>query len=196
MAEAILSQLDAVNQMLLTIGEQSVNSLDSSGVLEVEIAKTTLAEVSRTVQGEDWSFNVEHNITLTPEIDGYITLPNNCTKVWQEPRTRPAVIQRGRKLYNLTDHTALFTKPVRVSMRYFLGFEDLIPAATHYITLRASRRFQERVTGSQVTEEFLIREELAARAVLVADDATISGLNMLKDNRPIFETVRRDRWTN
>ncbi|MCC8109916.1 MAG: hypothetical protein LIQ30_12920 [Planctomycetes bacterium] len=194
MAEAILNELGAVNQMLLTIGEQKVNSLESTGVLEVEITKTTLQEVSRTVQGEDWYFNIEHSIRLMPENTGYIMLPHNCTKVWQPPRSTPMVVQRGRRLYNMTNHTYTFDRPVTVSMRYFLDFDDLIPSAAHYIALRASRRFQERITGSQVTEEFLIREEVAARAVLVADDASLAGFNILTDNQPTRSTVGRDRW--
>ncbi len=193
MAEAILNELGAVNQMLLTIGEQKVNSLDSTGVLEVEIAKTTLHEISRTVQGEDWVFNVEHGVRLLPEDGGNIVLPQNCTKVWQSPRSRPVAVQRGLRLYNLTDHTFIFDKPVTVSMRFFLGFDDLIPAAAHYIALRASRRFQERITGSQVTEEFLLREEAAARAALVTDDAVIAGYNILTDNQPTRGAVGRDR---
>lgn len=194
MAEAILNELGAVNQMLLTIGEQKVNTLEATGILEVEIAKTTLNEVSRTVQGEDWCFNIEHGVRLRPESTGFIMLPQNCTKVWQRPRSRPAVIQRGARLYNMTDHTYLFESPVEVSMRYFLDFDDLIPSAAHYIALRASRRFQERITGSQVTEEFLLREEVMARTVLATDDASIAGYNILTDNQPTRSTVGRDRW--
>lgn len=194
MAEAILSELGAVNQMLLTIGEQKVNTLESTGILEVEIAKATLNEVSRTVQGEDWFFNVEHGVRLPPETGGYIMIPQNCTKIWQQPRSRPAVVQRGRRLYNLTDHTYIFNEPITVSVRYFLEFDDLIPSAAHYIALRASRRFQERITGSQVTEEFLLREEVAARAVFMADDATLAGHNILTDNQPTRGAVGRDRW--
>lgn len=195
MAEENLSELEAVNRMLRVISEQPVNSLDTPGVLDAEIARDMLKDVSRSVQNEDWHFNVEHGLKLVPDENNIIFLPRNCTKVWQRrPFPRPRVVQRGNRLYNLTEQTFLFDRPVVVSVRYFLPFKELIPSAAHYVTLRAARQFQEHMTGSQVTEEFVLREEAMARAALAADDCDLADYNIVTDNMPSLMVVRRDRW--
>lgn len=193
MPEENLTELGAVNQMLLTIGEQKVNALESTGVLEVDVARTTLAEVSRDVQGEGWHFNTEHGVRLPVDADGSIPVPTNCLRVWRPPRSSPAIIQRGTRLYNLSAHSYVFRGPLTVSIQYFLPFDDLIPSARHYIALRASRRFQERISRSEITEQFVLREETMARAQLEAADAADAGYNVILDNRPTFDAAMRDR---
>lgn len=194
MAEENLTELEAVNRMLRVISEQPVNSLEASGVLEAEIARDVLHDVSRSVQNEDWHFNVEHRLKLLPDSEGRIFLPRNATKAWRDPWIKPRVAPRGNRLYNLSAHTYIFERPVILSIRYFLPFDELLPSAAHYITLRAARQFQEHMTGSQVTEEFVMREEALARAALVADDAEMAGYNVVTDNLPTLGVVRRDRW--
>ena len=60
MANATTTELEAVNIMLSSIGEAPVNSL-SSGLVDAELAQTTLHNVSREVQAAGWSFNTEYN---------------------------------------------------------------------------------------------------------------------------------------
>lgn len=194
MSQANMTELDAVNRMLLTISEQKVNSLESSGVIEVDVARDTLQDVSREVQGEGWRFNTEHGIRLKPDINGNINLPANCLAVWRADRGRPQVEQRGIRLYNLTDRSYTFKATLVVSAMYCREWEELIPAAKTYIVQRACRQFQEIMTGSQVTEEFVLRREAQTRTQLEAADARNAGYNMLTDNRPSVDAVMRDRW--
>ena len=51
MANATTTELEAVNIMLSSIGEAPVNSL-SSGLVDAELAQTTLHNVSREVQAQ------------------------------------------------------------------------------------------------------------------------------------------------
>lgn len=180
--------------MLLTIGEQKVNSLDGSGILEVDIAKTTLDEAAEAVQGEGWQFNVDHDVALTPDEGGRILLPANCYRVWTRPGTRPEIVQRGARLYNRTDHCFTFKAPMAVSIMYRLEFDELPPAARRHIACRARRLFQERINGSQVTEEFALREEALSRAQLEAAEAASANCNILSDNLPGRAAIGRDRW--
>lgn len=193
MSHANMTKLDAVNRMLLAISEQKVNSLEATGVIEVDIAKETLNDVSREVQGEGWHFNTEHRVRLLPDTEGHIALPNNCLAVWKPDRTRPQVAQRGVRLFNQSAGAFEFDSPVIVSILYCRDFEELIPAAKNYIVQRACRHFQETMTGSQVTEEFVLRREAAARIQLEAGDARNAGYNILTDNQPSRAAWLRDR---
>lgn len=180
--------------MLLTVGSQKVNSLDSSGLIEADVAKSTLNDVSRDVQVSGWHFNSRFDMRMLPDTNGYIYIPKNCLSIQVRSPGHPAyVTQQGNRLYNNRDNTFVFGRPVFVDMVLFLKFDDLIPAAQRYIMARASRRFQERVMGSQITEEFARAEEFDARAELQAADARNAGYNILYDNQPTRYTVFRDR---
>ena len=193
MIDTPMTELDAVNQMLLTIGSQKVNSLDASGLIEVDVAKSTLRDVSRDVQGAGWHFNTEYKLRLLPDTEGYVHVPRNCLQArLSHPKWRTFIVQRGTRMYNLRTHSYVFDSPLFVDVVLFLGFDELIPAARRYIAMRAARRFQERVMGSQVTEEFAMAEEFDARAELQAADARDAGYNILEDNWPTVSTVTRD----
>ena len=77
---ALLSELDAVNFMLESIGSMPVASLDDSGVADVAIANFILKQTSREVQSEGWYFNSDTDIEYTPDIDGYITFGANIVR--------------------------------------------------------------------------------------------------------------------
>ena len=54
------SELPAVNQILQTVGQAPVTTLDQTNP-DVAIAYDTLLQVSREVQSEGWTFNKEFN---------------------------------------------------------------------------------------------------------------------------------------
>ena len=65
------SKLDAVNSILLGIGEAPVNTL-GSGLQEAEIAEVTLNNINREVQTIGWHFNTEVRYSLGKNSDGII----------------------------------------------------------------------------------------------------------------------------
>ncbi len=95
----LLSELDAVNAMLESIGEQPVNTLETSGISEVSIARDTLHAVSRQVQAAGLHFNSEEGYTLPMDTDGQIIHPANTLKV---DATDPGsdYVQRGNRLFS------------------------------------------------------------------------------------------------
>ena len=52
------TELDAINTILMSVGESPVNTLDTQSP-EVAIAQKTLRQVCREVQAEGWAFNSE-----------------------------------------------------------------------------------------------------------------------------------------
>lgn len=57
------SKLEAVNQMLSTIGQSRINTLASAG--EANDAQKILEEIDKAVQSEGWHFNQIHDVELT-----------------------------------------------------------------------------------------------------------------------------------
>jgi hypothetical protein len=187
-----MTELDAVNIMLMTIGEQKVNTLEVSGVVEVDIARSILHETTRDVQAAGWHFNTEHGVRYIPDTQGNIQLPRNCLQAF-DPTKRLDVMQRGTRLYNRKTHDYVFKGPVTISMVILLPFDELNHPARRYIAIKAARRFQEREFGSQVTEEFVGREEMDAKAELQAADAAAANYNIIHDTNPNLRTVLWDR---
>ena len=56
---AVMTELDAINQMLVSIGQAPVNTITSTGILDVETAKLSLDTVLREVLTRGWSFNAD-----------------------------------------------------------------------------------------------------------------------------------------
>jgi hypothetical protein len=174
------TELEAVNVMLGTIGEQPVNSLSISTVSEVSIADGMLYDVSREVQTRGWTFNEEDAYPLALS-EGEIPLPINCLKVVVTGES-DYIIRRGNRLYNRTKHTYTFTAGVDSTIVFFLSFTDLPQAMRNYITLRAARKFQVRILGSESIEKFTEVDENQAWVTLCAEEVDQAGYNMVDQN--------------
>lgn len=191
-----LTELEAVNGMLMAIHEQPVNTLEDDGILELAIAKQTITEVSRAVQSRGWHFNTLTNVSLVPsDPDREIVLPWNTLRVDTVGCSRIVnVAQRGKKLFNIAKGTFKFENPVTVDMILFLPFDEIIQPAREYIMIKATRRFQARVMGSQVIEYFSEKEEIQAKSVLDQAEHENADYNFLMDNPLTRYTVQRDRY--
>lgn len=169
----LTSKLEAVNSMLGHIGESPVNSISSANELPVSAATaiSVLDEVSRSVQAEGWHFNTELKVTLSPAVDGTITLSEDILEV--DTVDNPDIAQRGLSLFDRSTNTSVFSKDLEVNLTRLLEWDSLPEAARRYITLRASRVFQGRIVGSRELEALIARDEYNARADLMdAESAT------------------------
>ena len=63
-----IEQLAAVNELLQSIGQAPVSTLDTSNP-DVSIAWNTLVSTSRDVQAEGWTFNSEHHVRVNRSAD-------------------------------------------------------------------------------------------------------------------------------
>ena len=169
------SKLDAVNSILLGIGEAPVNTL-GSGLQEAEIAEVTLNNINREVQSIGWHFNTEIRYTLDKTESGIINLPANCLKVDVTAVLRDYntdVVERSRKLYDRVKNTFVFTTDIETDIVILLDFEEIPETARRYITLRAARKFQENIIGSPVLSRLQADEEMFSLMALRESEAEI-----------------------
>ena len=74
-------ELPAVNQILASVGQAPVTTLDQTNP-DVAIAYDTLLTVSREVQSEGWSFNTEYAYDkATTDANKEYSIPNNMLQV-------------------------------------------------------------------------------------------------------------------
>ena len=193
MAMTHTTELDAVNQMLVSIGEAPVNVL-GSGLQEAEIAQTTLTNISRDVQSQGWYFNTEIRYTLPRNSDNEIVLPNNCVKVDRTQVYRDYdtdVVERNRKLYDRVTNSYTFDKDLVVNMVILLDFNELPEVARRYITLKAARVFQDQTVGAQELHGYQINDEQFAYLALREAESESMDYNVF-DNYDTYRVLDRN----
>lgn len=188
------TELEAVNIMLSAIGEAPVNTLDDAGTYDLAFAKRILAEVDREVQSFGWRFNSDTDVDLAKDGNGHINLPANLLRVRLKEVSGIEPVIRGSQLYDRKNKTSVFTlNLVAERVVYRLPFDDLPETARHYITARATRRFQDRVQGDHAQHQYTTEDETAARSILRKDQADTTHLSMLQAPG-VREVVSRRMW--
>lgn len=173
-----MSELDAVNMMLLSIGQAPVNTLEVPGIKDVSFARLMLHNTNRQVQSRGWWFNRELGYELVPASNREIVLPGTVLEVVSSDPGRD-LIERDRKLYDRDRHTFKFDDPVKVDVVWFLPFEDIPQVARDFVAMRAARIFQSQIVGSQILYQFTKEMELEAGALMTQQDMRAKRPNML-----------------
>lgn len=184
MAETPTTQLDAVNTMLMTIGESPVSSLTGSVGVDVVEAKQTLNTVMKAVQTGGWVFNTEHEFPLQVDLDNHIALPANAASVdvykGRFGDTDP--VARGLRLYDRKNHTYSFDTSVKARIIFLLPFEEMPSTARYYVMYRACRVFQNNAIGSEILHRYTLQDERVALADFENDQAEDEDLNFIRDD--------------
>ena len=98
------TELEAVNTMLTSIGEQPIQNLnDLAGLSDASIAKQILDNVSRAIQSRGWIFNTDLDVSMQINQYGEITLSPDILRVDTTSLVRQGdtdIVERGRKLYD------------------------------------------------------------------------------------------------
>lgn len=195
----MLTQLQAVNAMLGTIRESPVSTLNGSLPEEALLAKNILDEVSADVQRMGWAFNIEKDITLSPDVDGLITLAADVIDFEVDPLTISSThdpVSRGRQVYcrarNSTDFSDLTVECRRLYR--LLDWDYLPDVARKYISERAARVFSNRISGSEKTERDASVEEMRALRELRRKHGEASRPNMLNSPGIVDIAWRQSSW--
>ena len=164
---AVSTELDAVNQILSSVGQAPVTTLDLQNP-EVSIVLNTLREVNRQVQTEGWIFNTEREYELTPDsITNQIAYPYNLLQIDTTRDThydKYDVIRRDGKLYDRLNHTYTFTENIKADVVWYFDFTDVPPAIQTYIVARAARMCATKLIGDQEINKLLTEQEVYTRA--------------------------------
>ena len=187
------TKLEAVNVMLTSIGEAPVNSL-ISGLEDAELAETILESVNKETQSKGWIFNTDLKLSLSPNTDNQIVLPDNYLRVDTRGTLRSSskdIVERGRKLYDRIGNSFTFTDPVTVDVVILLDLTDIPEVARRYITIRSARIFQDRVLSSTNIHGFQLQDEQQAYIELQDYHAETADFNIF-DNYDTFAPLDRN----
>jgi hypothetical protein len=175
---APMSDLDAVNRMLASLGGSPVNTLDVAGVGDVADAKRHLTETLRDVETVGYSWNSDTSYPLTPDpTTGAILIPEGALDIDATDQTvnvvervHPTLGQRA--LYDADNRTFDFSAtytadaPLNVDIIWGFEFNDIPQPARTYIATAAARRFQAQKINSTILDHFDEEDEMRAFLLL------------------------------
>ncbi len=187
-----MTELEAVNVLLTTIGESPVSTLSGNQVVDVAIAQQVLLEVSREVQQMGWHFNTDTRVELSPAIDTFIYVPTDTARIDITNSSNDIVARDGR-LYNLTDKTYVFTDKLEGTVVYFYDFDKLPDVAKKYITTRASRIYADRLLNSQAIHKMISKDEAKALVDLREYEGDTADYNM-NQNYSVARVLNRSNY--
>ena len=185
----VSTELDAVNSILMSVGETPVNTLTVQSP-EVAIAQKTLRQVCREIQAEGWSYNTENQYPIDLDTNNQCIIPNNVLQldlnIFEHGKDYDIVRRSDNgvmKVYDKKNHTFTFENCSKLyfDIIWMLDFEDLPQTFKDYITTRASRIASNRMVNSQPSAKLLEADEAAARAAAVQYEMQQSDHNIFSD---------------
>lgn len=174
----ITTKLEAVNTLLMSIGEDPVNAL-GTGLDDQTVAEAVLDEVTRKVQVRGWSWNTEHRFKLMRDGDQEVTLANNVLSIDFHNKT---YVLRGNRVYDRVSHSYTLPSDLTATVTFCLDWDDLPEVARQFILYSSGRVFQARQVGSQVLNQFTQQDERSAWAALIQNEEGVG-------NRSIFQNA-------
>jgi len=170
-------ELPAVNQILASVGQAPVTTLDQTNP-DVAIAYDTLIQVSREVQAEGWSFNTEYDYETTTDASKEYTIPNNMLQVdlgsqynstSRSTYASKNTVRRNGKLYDKYNHTYEITDTasdtIKLDVVWLFDWVDLPVPIQDYIVSRAAVIVSSRIVGDGGQYQMLQQKEAYTRAM-------------------------------
>ena len=185
----VSTELDAVNSILMSVGETPVNTLTVQSP-EVAIAQKTLRQVCREIQAEGWSYNTENEYPIDTDSNNQVVVPNNVLQIdlniYQHGKDYDVVRRSDNgvmKIYDKKNHTFTFENMAKLffDMIWMIDFEDLPQPFKDYITARAARIASNRMVNSQPSAKLLEPDEAAERAAALEYENNQGDHNIFND---------------
>ena len=185
----VSTELDAVNSILMSVGETPVNTLTVQSP-EVAIAQKTLRQVCREIQAEGWSYNTENEYPIDTDTNNQVIVPNNVLQmdlnIFQHGKDYDVVIRSDngvKKVYDKKGHTFTFENCDKLyfDMIWMIDFEDLPQAFKDYITVRASRIASNRMVNNPQSSRLLEADEAGLRALALEYETKQGDHNIFND---------------
>ena len=183
---ATSTELDAVNSILMSVGESPVNTLDTQSP-EVAIAQNTLRQICREIQSEGWVFNKEYEYPFKVDTANEIVVPPTVLQLdvnrYKHNDTYD-VIKRNGKLYDRYSHSYKFTNLdiLYCDVIWFFEFEDIPQAFRDYITARAARISAIRLVSDAETAKLLEADEALTRANALQYDTEMADYSVFNSS--------------
>ena len=164
--------LDAVNTLLMNIGEMPVSSLENQQVQDARLAEDTLLEFHKEGQARGWSWNMEFAYPFNRDANtGEIKVPTNIIQWSVDPyQLDGRYVLRGSRVYDRKERSYQISSddsPLKADVTWLLSWDDSPEAYNRWTTIRSARVFASRVLGSDSLVNYTAIDEQAALTALM-----------------------------
>lgn len=206
-----LTKLQAVNEILQSIGEDPVNSLGSN-VPDAAEAERVLDAENRRIQLIGWHANTLQDHTLNKNADNQFVLGVNTLKVdTVNPRgarrrgspSPSSFIDAGMRrsaddtkwlMWDVDNNSETWPTltTLTVDLVQLIEFANLTPALQIYVWTSAAHRFQHGTMGSSSLDLFTQADVARAEVAAVNEDLENEDTNIIRDNPHVYSIVYRN----
>lgn len=172
-------ELAAVNDILASIGEPPVNTLEGDANADVANARRILNKINRQIQSKGWTFNIEQGVTLDSDVySNLIPFTDDYLSV-MSPSGATTYVDRGGYLYDRVNRTDQFPNGVQVNIIRLKPFDEMPECFRYWIVTKASRQFNSRFFGAPEVDGVLQEEEAEAARDCFEYELDYGNYNML-----------------
>ena len=175
------TKLEAINLMLSCIGHNSVNTLEGVKSAFITTADNILDSETRLIQLQSYDFNTEENFPLTPNINGFITLPDNIVRISYPQEYLNQYTIRDGKLYDKYNHTFIIDRQLKADVTFTLPFEQLPEVVRYYIAISAAYKFTKRELGSQAVCVYTQEDVMEAKRAFLESELDLGNYSLIPE---------------
>lgn len=176
-----MTKLSAVNHVLRNAGGYPVRSLDTDGPSAAAEAERCIDDSTKTVQQREWNYNTRHKVTLSPDTNGYITVPAGTLHLDTDSTSAYRNITfRGQRLFDVDNNTEIFTEDITVTITSLWEFHCIPEPLADYVVAEAAFTFNS-IRGDRRHEARLIHEVNRKRDYAVAWNTRQHDVNIIND---------------
>lgn len=184
------AELDAVNDILASIGESPVNTLESDANADVVNARRILHKINRQEQSKGWTFNIDEGISLMPDkfskLISYMPDYLSVTTTGGTPYTN-----RGGYIYDRLARTDRFESAIQVNLITSKTFNEMPEVFKSYIVTKAAKEFNIRFFGAPEIDTVLGNELIDLQQAVFEYEADYGAYNIFEDDQFVSQAIQR-----
>lgn len=176
------AELEAINDILACIGEAAVtNIIAVDENADVANALRCLRTVNQTIQAKGWTWNIQDNFILQPDLyTKQIPYVDNYLVVQATGGATPTVYRnRGGFVYDSSNQTDQFDNNLTVRIILKQPFDEMPTCFRDLIVTKASRMFNAKFFGDANVDAYLAQQEREAYIQSMEYEMDYSASNML-----------------
>ena len=158
----LTTELDAVNRILISAGEDPISSLSSPSA---QSCKVLIEEVLHDLLIIGWSFNTDYSVILSRNTDNEILIPVNAISVnFDDNINSEKYSIIDNKVYDQHNRTFTFSKDLKATIVYLREFTEIPEPFRVYVTKSAKRRYAASFTAGEHIQSFIQEEAQALQS--------------------------------
>lgn len=173
------AELAAVNDILASIGEPPVSTLEGDANADVSNARRILNKLNRQIQSRGWTFNIEEGVTLQSDVYSQMIDYSSDYLSMMSTSGQSQYINRGGYVYDRSANTDRFPNGIQVNLIRLREFDEMPECFRTLIVTKASRQFNSRFFGAPEVDGTLQEEEAEAQRACFEYELDYGNYNML-----------------